>query len=406
MKDILTIIKKELIRVFKDPKLVLTMFILPGLMIFGLYALMGSAMDSLMEGSDNEKLTIYYVNERPAHVINIGGVSVTFSDMIQDERYGLNEVNWEKIDSNELEDYKKKIYDGDVPFVVEFDPLFDSKIENEEKPNVTLFYNPSKTDSENIYNKFSNLLNDYNSYLLTEKNIDVNMFSTNVSPQFEEKKLAGRMMAMFLPFLIVSFLFSGAVSIAPESIAGEKERSTMVTLLVTPVNRTHIALGKIISLSIVATLSALSSFIGVMASMPLLLKSATDAGLNLNIYGFKEYIAVFFILLSVVVVLVGALSICSAFAKNVKEASMLMTPLMIISMGVSMLTMFTEVPPTTWYLYLIPVYNSVLMLQQVFSFTINYSLLFITLISDIVYAVIFTFILTRMFNSEKIMFAK
>lgn len=406
MKDILTIIKKELVRVFKDPKLVLTMFILPGLMIFGLYSLMGSAMDTLLAGSEENELTIYYVNERPSHEISIGGVKITFSDLVEDEKYGLNEVNWEKINADELEDYKKKIYDGEVPFVVEFDPLFDTKIANEQKPNVTLYYNPSKTDSENIYSKFSSLLNDYNSYLLTEKNIDVNMFSTNVSPQYEEKKLAGKMMAMFLPFLIVSFLFSGAASIAPESIAGEKERSTMVTLLVTPVNRTHIALGKIISLSIVATLSALSSFIGVMASMPLLLKSATDAGLNLNIYGFGEYIAVLFILLSVVVVLVGALSICSAFAKNVKEASMLMTPLMIISMGVSMLTMFTEVAPTSWFLYLIPVYNSVLMLQQVFSFTINYSLLAITLCSDIVYAIIFTFILTRMFNSEKIMFAK
>ena len=85
---------------------------------------------------------------------------------------------------------------------------------------------------------------------------------------------------------------------------------------------------------------------------------------------------------------------------------MLMTPLMIISMGVSMLSMFTEVAPTTWYLYLIPIYNSVLMLQQVFSFTFNYSLLALTLCSDIVYAIIFTFILTRMFNSEKIMFSK
>ena len=406
MKDMITIIKKELYRVFKDPKLVLTMFILPGLMIFGLYALMGNAMDSLMTGSEEKELTIYYVNEKPAHEITIGGVKITFEGLIQEEKYGLSEVNWKNINSDEIDDYKKKIYDGDVPFVVEFDPKFDEKVANEKKPNITLYYNPSKTDSENLYNKFSSLLNDFNSYLLTEKNIDVNMFSTNVSPQFEEKKLAGKMMAMFLPFLIVSFLFSGAVSIAPESIAGEKERNTMVTLLVTPVNRTHIALGKIISLSIVATLSALSSFIGVMASMPLLLKSATDAGLNLDIYGFGEYAAVLLILLSVVIVLVGALSICSAFAKNVKEASMLMTPLMIISMGVSMLSMFTEVAPTTWYLYLIPIYNSVLMLQQVFSFTFNYSLLAITLCSDIVYAIIFTFILTRMFNSEKIMFSK
>ena len=138
MKDMLTIIKKELYRVFKDPKLVLTMFILPGLMIFGLYALMGNAMDSLMAGSEEKELTIYYVNEKPAHEITIGGVKITFEGLIQEEKYGLSEVNWEKINSDEIDDYKKKIYDGDVPFVVEFDPKFDEKVANEEKPNITL----------------------------------------------------------------------------------------------------------------------------------------------------------------------------------------------------------------------------------------------------------------------------
>ena len=168
MKDMLTIIKKELYRVFKDPKLVLTMFILPGLMIFGLYALMGNAMDSLMSGSEEKELTIYYVNEKPAHEITIGGVKITFEGLIQEEKYGLSEVNWEKINSDEIDDYKKKIYDGNVPFVVEFDPKFDDKVANEKKPNITLYYNPSKTDSENLYNKFSSLLNDFNSYLLTD----------------------------------------------------------------------------------------------------------------------------------------------------------------------------------------------------------------------------------------------
>ena len=70
-------------------------------------------------------------------------------------------------------------------------------------------------------------------------------------------------MAMIMPMLMVSFLFSGSMGVAPEAIAGEKERGTMATLLVTPINRAHIAIGKILSLSVIALLSGLSSFLGV-----------------------------------------------------------------------------------------------------------------------------------------------
>jgi ABC-type Na+ efflux pump permease subunit len=61
---------------------------------------------------------------------------------------------------------------------------------------------------------------------------------------------------MILPFLILSFLFSGCLAVTPESIAGEKERGTIATLLVTPIKRRELAIGKIISLSILATLAA------------------------------------------------------------------------------------------------------------------------------------------------------
>lgn len=68
-----------------------------------------------------------------------------------------------------------------------------------------------------------------------------------------------------LPMLLMIFLFTGCMSVAPESIAGEKERGTIATLLVTPVKRSHIAIGKIIALSIIALLSGISSTLGIRA---------------------------------------------------------------------------------------------------------------------------------------------
>ena len=84
----------------------------------------------------------------------------------------------------------------------------------------------------------------------------------------DDKDSTAQLFSSMLPFLLLIFLYSGCISVAPESIAGEKERGTIASLLITPVKRSHIALGKIAALSIIALLSGASSAIGTIASVP------------------------------------------------------------------------------------------------------------------------------------------
>jgi len=72
----------------------------------------------------------------------------------------------------------------------------------------------------------------------------------------DDTEFMGKIIASLLPMLMIMFLFSGAMSIGPESIAGEKERGTIATLLVTPVKRKEIAIGKILALSVLSLISA------------------------------------------------------------------------------------------------------------------------------------------------------
>ena len=60
--------------------------------------------------------------------------------------------------------------------------------------------------------------------------------------------MSAQMITMMLPYLLLIFLFTGCVAITSESIAGEKERGTINTLLVTPTKRSYLAIGKIIAL--------------------------------------------------------------------------------------------------------------------------------------------------------------
>ncbi|MFA6627985.1 MAG: ABC transporter permease, partial [Bacilli bacterium] len=209
-------------------------------------------------------------------------------------------------------------------------------------------------------------------------------------------------MAMMLPFLIITFLFQGAMSLGPESIAGEKERGTIATLLITPTKRSNLALGKIFSLSILASLSAASSFIGIILSLPKLMGISG----NTNIYGMKEYALVLVVLVVTVLVIIGLISNLSAFAKNIKEASAIVLPIYLLSMFIGLTSMFSSSAASKDILYCLPIYNSVQILTQIFTFEINYWQFAIMGISNIVIATLLAFALTRLFNNEKVMLTK
>jgi sodium transport system permease protein len=199
------------------------------------------------------------------------------------------------------------------------------------------------------------------------------------------------------------FLFSGAMTVAPESIAGEKERGTIATLLVTPLKRWELALGKVISLSCIAVLSGASSFIGMMLSMPKMLGNMPEQA-SAALYSIGDYAVLFAIITSTVLMFVALISLISAFAKTIKEASTLVMPLMIVVMLVGALGMLGSAQ-TDLLFYLIPIYNSVQCMVGIFSF--SYQPLFVLLavgVNLIVTAVCIV-VLTKMFNSEKIVFS-
>ena len=131
---------------------------------------------------------------------------------------------------------------------------------------------------------------------------------------------AGSFFAMMMPLLLMMFLYSGCAAVAPESIAGEKERGTIATMLITPIRRSDIAMGKILALAIIAMISAASSTIGAVLSLPKIMGGVTDE-VNASIYGVKEYLLLSAVILSTVLVLVTAISVISAYAKTIKEAS-------------------------------------------------------------------------------------
>lgn len=371
MKNLWTIIKKELKRFFTDKRMMMAL-ILPGLLIFVLYSIMGDTMNNITGGDDDHVYTLVIKNEPEGYHFLTG------------EQYQYLE------ESGDEETYKTQIAEEKLDIYIVFDADWSEKLENSEKPSVTFYFNNASIPSNNLYSKYTAFLNE-----------QTKTFTTTTTNLAEDDDISMMFLTNLLPFLLISFLFTGSVAVAPESIAGEKERGTIASLLITPVKRSTIALGKIIALSLVALVSAASSFLGIILSLDKIIGTSV----SLAIYGFGTYLSLFAVLLSTILIFIVLISLISAYAKSIKEASSLSTPLMIVIMAVGMSTMFGTAA-TNPALYLIPVYNSFNVLLTLFSGKFVLLPFILTLVSNLALSGLGVFLLTKMFNSERIMFRK
>lgn len=381
---VLTIFKKELARFFGDRRMALTTILLPGLMIYVLYTFMGNALSSQFSVEDTYRPTAVVENLPDS-------LSAALSQAleIQEEAEPMELVRNQKLD----------LY---IRFPAGFDEAVAAydRASGKAAPQVEVYYNSAAATSGDGYNLVLEILNQYESSL-------VNKFHVNWNGIYDlatQEDATGSIFSSMMPMLLLIFLFSGCMAVAPESIAGEKERGTIATLLITPTKRGSIALGKIMALSVISLLSGASSAIGTTLSLPKLMGAASE---QLTVtYGVGDYALLGVVILSTVLLLITLISIVSAFAKSVKEAQTYVTPLMIVVILVGVTAMFGGGAKTELCYYLIPVYNSVQCMVGIFAFSASPVLILTAVAANLAVTGLGVFLLTRMFNSEGIMFSR
>ncbi len=374
MKEFWTIVKKELSRFFHDKRLMIALF-LPGILIYIVYSLIGGGlMDGLTSVDEDYEYKLYTLNAPSGFSTELG---------LDDEKWKIVEIQ-----ANDAEKIKAKIQDKTADLYLEFTPAFD--FSGGEGAGIAVYYNTAKTESSAAYSLLG--------ALLSVKQFDAPKFSTLPVDLMQEDDMAAMLFSSAGPMLVLTFLFTGCASIAPESIAGEKERGTFATMLVTPVKRNRIALGKILSLSILSVLSGLCSFLGLTLSLPKLMGSQVGSGLGA--YGFGDYMMLLGIVISSVLLIVSIISVVSTLANSVKEATSMVGPLTLLVVVLSILTMFGG--GEGWYWYLIPIYNSALALSGIFSLSAPLLGVIVSTVVNLIYAVLLSVLLAKMFDSERI----
>jgi len=164
--------------------------------------------------------------------------------------------------------------------------------------------------------------------------------------------------SMLAVFTLVS-AFVGGMNVALDTVAGERERRSLLPLLLTAVPREQIMLGKWLAVSFFALAGLLINLIGFAVLWAL-------AGMHLPAFSTPQSLLVAFGLLCLPLLAAAMQLLISTASHAVKEAQTYLSLVVFAPMGIGMLMVFSPLAKHAWLGYL-PIVGQQLQLEAWFN---------------------------------------
>lgn len=215
----------------------------------------------------------------------------------------------------------------------------------------------------------------------------------------------------FVPILLILMTLTGAFYPAIDLGAGEKERGTMETLLISPAARSEIVLGKFFTIMLFSLTMAICNIasMGLTGLYMVYFSGGSEAykALELSLPPASSFITMAIVMIPLAA-LFSALSLALAtFAKSTKEGQYYLTPLMVVVMG---LTVFCISPGVelTPFNSVIPVAGLGLLLKSLILSPVTdpdvYVYILPVLLTSIGYSMIGLWWAIEQFHREEVLF--
>jgi len=397
------IAKKELDRFFGDRRMVISALIFPGVILYIVYAFLIPFIMDIATGNRMDS-TVYAINPPPViqSYLEYMGVPLTI------------------INENEKENILKGITEKNGNFLIIFPQDFIEKVEaydvqsGKTAPEISLYYNSLAGSFTKYYGKILSGLNAYKSSISWK--FDINR--TGGGDMATTSAAGKHFIAMMLPVFLLLFIFQGAMAVTTEAITGEKERGTFATIFITSITPIELAAGKIFGLSIVSFLCGISGTLGIILSLPRVIDSLTSSlsfqegsfslmnigTISMAHYSILDFCVLIMALLSTSCIIVTIISIIAIYAKTAKEAQLIVSPMILVFLFISFLNMlFNNGNQTVIYSYLIPIYNSVQIISDIFNQNYAFKQIVLTIGTNLFACVIGCIALSRLLKTEKIL---
>lgn len=397
MKKIGILVRKEMTEILRDKKTLVIMVLMPLLLYPVLLIGMTLGMNMIAQSQASQTYTIGYAVQDEAYVEPI--IAIYEREKEEDEQGALEFIALENKPAEE-----EAAYDVWMSFSQTVDNM-----------EITVDYTSTDSGSSYTENEISDLIDIYSEELLAQNLKQQGLTEEFLSPILYEAvdsvsmtESLGLNLGGMLGMLLITNILLGAFYPAVDVTTGEKERGTLETLLTLPVTNFQMIMSKFISVSTFACVTAIFSLISIGGSimfMMLALPADSSEGIQLPIDMFIKYLPILLLAMITTALLITAFSMCfCVFAKSSKEANNYMTPIMLIAMFASMVSIIPTVE-FNHVLSLVPIVNVSLLLRDVFGQQMNLTLAGTTIFINTIYSVLIIWILAKMYDSEDILFS-
>jgi sodium transport system permease protein len=234
------------------------------------------------------------------------------------------------------------------------------------------YYDPTRQSAQIADTRLQTVLGQYNAAkaaaALRQRGVDPGVLTPlplKAHPLSSPVIAAGNVfLSFFLPYILITMILTGGLSAALDSSAGERERKTLESLLLTPVRRSRILLGKIgaiTAVSLVAAIAAIGSML--LALTQIALPGAEGRSNHITLSALAAVVMIWLAVL--LAVSFSALTLAlGTLAKNFRQGQAYATPLYFITIFPASIVLFIPDFNPGLAVYLIPILNAVLVLRD------------------------------------------
>jgi sodium transport system permease protein len=293
---------------------------------------------------------------------------------------------------------------------------FDSAIKSNDSAEITMYSKNIDTFSQ-AQSLVTTIIDDFEETERDERlaalNLDeayVNPISINKEDLTTEEESAGSIFGAILALFFVMYVMTGSMYPAIDLGAGEKERGTMETLISTNISSVDIIIGKMLSVTTSAVLTATFSMLGFAIPLTIMFLFYADSvndylfGLLSAVVNPVAFIGVFILIIPLSVFMGAFLLTISVYAKTPKEAGLLLGNVLIIFIIPCYIPLINPGLELDFIGALIPCYNLALITNNLIAGTVDWFLYSVALVSTIVYSCIAIYISYIMFDDENVIF--
>jgi sodium transport system permease protein len=273
---------------------------------------------------------------------------------------------------------------------------------------VELIHDASRRDAQTAVARVERLLEAYGSQMgllrLQVRGIDPSITRAVMikSVDLSTPESRGGMLFAFFPYVMMMGLFTGAMYLAIDLTAGEKERQSLEALLINPVDRSAVILGKLgatVSFAILSEVLMLIAYAVVLKFTP---TAAAGIKLSLDALTISK---LFVILLPVAVLFASLQTLISAYAKGTREAQSFVGILILLPMIPGMLQLIAPVKDKLW-MFTIPLWSETILLNKLLRGEspplLEHA---ISMATTLALAAMLVFICTGLYKREKLLFS-